>query len=60
MTENADIAELEPPRLGSEGLRDAHDQLNAIWLERLRKFLEQGDKGALEAPDGAATCRRYG
>jgi len=49
MTENADIAELEPPRLGSEGLRDAHDQLNAIWLERLRKFLEQGDKGALEA-----------
>src|SRR3954470_9618817 len=48
MSQDPDIAELEPPRLDPEELRDRADQLSSAWLERLRTSLEQGDKAALE------------
>ncbi len=49
MTENADIAGSEPPRIDPDELRDAEDHLNPAWVERLRLRLEADD--AVELAD---------
>src|SRR3569833_1259633 len=57
MTQDPDIAELEPPRLDPAALRGPDDQLNPAWVETLRDRLQASDKPALEeltAPPQAA------
>src|SRR5689334_14292680 len=48
MSQDSDTAELEPPRLDAEGVRDDADQLSTAWLERLRAALEKDDRASLE------------
>jgi magnesium transporter len=48
MTQDPDIAELEPPRLDPDALRGPDDQLNPAWVEKLRDRLQASDKPALE------------
>ncbi len=43
MTENPDIAELEPPRADPDALRGPDEHLNPVWVERLRQHLHDGD-----------------
>ena len=43
MTDNLQIAEDGPPRLDPDAFRDAEDQINPAWLERLRHHLVSGD-----------------
>src|SRR3569833_2207206 len=48
MTQDPDIAELEPPRLDPHALRAPYYQLNPAWVETPRDRLQASDKPALE------------
>ena len=48
MSQDSEIAAMEPPRLDPEEVRDDADPLSSAWLERLRAALEKNDKAALE------------
>jgi magnesium transporter len=47
MSQDADMAELEPPGLDPSALRTPDDVLNPAWIERLRDRLHDDDNAAL-------------
>jgi magnesium transporter len=47
MSQDAEIAELDPPRLDPDALRTADDMLNPAWIERLRNRIQADDTTAL-------------
>ena len=49
MTENLDIAEVEPPRPDPSEIRGVDDHLNPVWLAALRAMLHGEDTSGLPA-----------